>query len=487
VPRREPGAVPATVVPTASISRRQQPTRSARSGPGRSSETSHAPSINVETTARRATSEAALGLSRFTNWLAQLLHRLRPAVRSGGRPGAWALPALLAVVIPILVAVVVSSVYLQRGRVRRFADIKIEMGQNLAQADAAGADQQLARVHYEAVVDLAAEAETLRPEDQEIDRLRQQALAALDRLDDVTRLSARPFYQYESSVQLAAVTLREGFNGGLYTLDAINQVVYQHDTDESYQTLTTPDPQRVLFAGQAVGNHVVGSLIDMMWRPRGNAVTRDGLAILDATGTLLTYYPSFTDIRAIPLGLATDWRLPVAVTSFDERLYVLDPGAQKIWKYYPDGDGFVLKEDERSITFNEDADLRNAVDLAIYSEDGSLLLLYTDGRLRYYDTRSGRVQWDEGRLLSNGLNTPFQAPSAAELVGRGLNASIFVADPGSGRIIQISRGGTVLAQYRALDTDGLELFARATDFAVVETPLRIFVVAGNTLYLASQE
>jgi len=295
------------------------------------------------------------------------------------------------------------------------------------------------------------------------------------------------FYQYEVSVDLAAVVIREGFNGGLYTLDANNQVVYQLDTDESYQALTADEPQRVLYAGQAVGSHVVGTPIDMMWRPRGSAVTRDGLAILDNAGALLTYYPSFTDIRAIPLGLASDWRLPVAITSFDERLYVLDPAAQRIWKYYPDGDGFVLKEDERSLTLDEDADLKNAADLAIYSEDGSLLLLYGDGRLRYYDTRSGHVQWDESRLLSNGLNTPLVAPTAARLVGRGLNSSIFVADAGSGRIIQISRGGTVLAQYRAIDPDGRELFTRATDFDVVETPLRIFVAAGNALYLATQE
>ena len=48
---------------------------------------------------------------------------------------------------------------------------------------------------------------------------------------------------------------------------------------------------------------------------------------------------NFSDTRAVPLGLASDWRFPRAITTFDERLYVLDIGAGEIWKYFPDGDG----------------------------------------------------------------------------------------------------------------------------------------------------
>ena len=33
-----------------------------------------------------------------------------------------------------------------------------------------------------------------------------------------------------------------------------------------------------------------------------------------------------------------------------------------------------------------------AGDLDIYSEDGSLLLIYPDGRVRYIDTATGQVQ-----------------------------------------------------------------------------------------------
>jgi hypothetical protein len=183
--------------------------------------------------------------------------------------------------------------------------------------------------------------------------------------------------------------------------------------------------------------------------------------------------------------LASEWIQPVQITSFNERLYVLDPGSENIWRYFPDGDAFTLNDDQQAVTFSEDADLDQVIDMAIYSEDGSIILLYQDGRIQRY--ANGRLLWDESEPLETGMETPFIAPSAVKVVGQGLNSSIYVADPGSGRIVWLSLGGTFLAQFKALDETGLELFSNASDFAILETPLRVFVAAGNKLYLATQE
>lgn len=444
------------------------------------------PNIDLETPARKATSEAAMGLSRFTGWLADVLARLRPPRAESEEPQNWAIPAAVAIIIPLIVALVVGSVYIQRGRGQRFAEIKAEIGQNLGLADAAADDENQAIAYYNNVITLAAEAETIRPGDPEIDRLRQQTLVELDRLGDVTRLTARPYHTFDETVNLTAVVLQEGFNGGLYTLDGANGQVFRHQTSEDYSTATA-EPETIVFTGKPVLNYVASSVIDIVWRPLGTQVSRDGLAMLDKAGLVMTYYPNYDDMGAVPLGLAANWQFPTAITTFAERLYILDPGARQIWKYYPDGDGFIQQEDEQTLVFSENPELETAVDIALYSEDGSLAVLYGDGRLRYYDTRSGRVQWDEAHLLQNGLTSPLVAPTAVELVGRGLNASIFVADPGSGRLIEISRGGTILAQYRASDETGLELFSSMTDFAITKSPLRVFVTAGSQLYLATQE
>ncbi|MFQ5422238.1 MAG: hypothetical protein ACE5EY_17975, partial [Anaerolineae bacterium] len=359
--------------------------------------------------------------------------------------------------------------------------------QSLAAAEAAGGDETAMRTALNEVVALADEADTIRPGDAEVNRLRQDAIASLDRLDGISRLSSRVLYTYEEGTVLTAVVLREGFNGDIYTLDATNNVVYLHETDENYLTLLSPEPQQLLAAGQAAGGPVVRNLVDIMWRPSGAASDREGLVILDTVGQLFSYFPNYADYRAVQLDLASEWRLPVTMTSFQERLYILDIGRGLIWKYFPDGEGFTLRDGEQQIFFNDDPDLTRAVDVTIFSGDGSLAAVYGDGRFRYYDTASGQVLWDETDLLQNGLDSPLVRPTRVELVGQGLNTKLYIADPGSGRILQVSRGGTVLTQFRATAPDGGELFTRASDFAVAERPLRIFVTAGNTLYVATEE
>lgn len=440
---------------------------------------------DVETSARKATAGAAFGLANFTDWLTDMLVRLRPPREENEEPTNWAIPAIIAIVIPLLVAIIVTGVYLERGRVRRFAELKTAMGQNIGQADGAETPDQ-AREYYNEVILLADEADFLRAGDSEVARLRQQAMAELDQLDGVSRLQAQKLHEFTNEVALTDVVLQDGFDGGIFALDS-NSNVYFYPTDGTYVNIIA-DPSQVVFKGKALGNHVVGNIVDMMWRPAGTAVTRSGLSMLDTSGALLSYFPNMQDTRAAPLGLSSVWQIPTAISTFDERLYILDPGALEIWKYFPDGDGFIIKDDEQVLALDPSADLNAAIDLDLYSEDGSLVLLYGDGRIRYYDTRSGRVQWDETELLNNGgLITPLMTPTSAQLVGKGLNASIFVADPGSGRIVQIARGGRVIAQYRATGETGTELFNNIQSFAVAEAPLRIFVTDGSKLYVATQE
>jgi hypothetical protein len=309
----------------------------------------------------------------------------------------------------------------------------------------------------------------------------------IPQVPDITQLTAQPFYKYTDGTSLTSIVLQEGLNSGIFTLDQEKSLVYEHETDDSYLNPLSTEPQVHVFKGQ-LRSLDIGNIIDIVWRPVGNAVTSEGLAMLDGNGVLLTYRPNLDNTFAAPLDLASEWQTPVAMANFDERLYVLDIGAEVIWKYFPNGDEFTVNADDLIIFFNEDAELKQAIDFDFFNQDGGLVLLYADGRIRYYDTRSSRMQWDEADLLANGLQTPLVAPTAVKIVGKGLNASIFIADPGSSRIVQISRPtGQVLAQYRATDSDGHELFSQITDFAVAETPLRIFVTTKNELIVATQE
>ncbi|MCI0396143.1 MAG: hypothetical protein L0332_16870 [Chloroflexi bacterium] len=442
----------------------------------------------VETTARKTTAQAAKGLSRFTGWLAQLLDRLRPGRPAPGEYTGWAIPAILAILIPLIVTVAVTTVFLQRGRIVRVAEIRQEMNQNLTLAQAATTREE-EQNHYFRVLALADYAESLQPGNEEINRLRREAQKELDTLEGITRLVVQPLYEYPEGTLLTSIALGDELNGGIFLLDAAGNRVYRHETDETYLNLTTLDPELILSGSDVVGNHVVGQLIDLMWRPRGQAVSRDGMAVLDSNGALVTYYPNLGDVRAVRLGLASDWRQPVAITSFNERLYILDSGSEQIWRYFAEGDGFTINDEQRSLTFGDSGDLDQAADLAIYSEDGSVILAYRDGRLRRYV--GDRLLWNEAEFLTSDTDSPpivpMQAPTAVKIAGQGLNSSIYVLDPSTGRLLYLSLGGGFLGQFKATDTTGQELFARAADFAVAENPLRVFIVADNTLYVATQQ
>lgn len=494
VPTPQPRRETPTPPPPAGEERKPQP-QPQRARPVRQEPVTPPPSKTavdkevVERHARQAGSKAALGASKFTAWLADLMTRLRPPHQEQSEEKVnWTWAAIIAVIIPFLVAAIVTSVYVARDQAQYLADIKTEMAQKLVLAEDAPTNGE-ARQQYVEILALAEQAGTeINPTDAEINRMRNVARDNLDKLDGVTRLSAEEMYTYSEGTILHKVALRDGFNGGIFTLDVGNGIVYEHETDETYLNLVTGEPLRVLFSGGTVGSHVVGTVVDFFWRPIGFAVSREGLAMLDRDGALLTFQPSIDSTFAVPLDLSVDWVNPIATTDFDERLYILDTGAQQIWKYFPEGEDFYAEADQRTIVFNEDPDLANAVDFDLYSEDGSLVILYNDGRIRYYDTRNGRVEWDEATLLENGLNVPLSNPTSVEIVGKGLNATVFIADAGNGRVVQVSRPtGQVLAQYRATGAEGEELFNNIADFAVAELPLRLFVVKGDTLYSTFQE
>ena len=437
----------------------------------------------VETNARRAASTSARGLSRFIAWIAAVLDQLLS--RRNDEPSIhWAIPTTVALIIPLIVGSVVTSVYIQRDTVNQLSHIKQQMMDELTTAESFRDDPDSAQDHYLTVVSLAGQAEALRPNDSEIATMRSDALDGLDRIDGVSRLTATTAYRYAAGTNLTSLTLR-GVDGGIAVLDQTGNRVYFHPTDDTFEEMTSEEPTTIGFGGQSVGANTIRTLFDIHWLPGSTSATRDSIGMLDTTGGLFSYYPNLGDISGVVLGNSAEWINPTAMSTYLDRLYVLDTGAQKIWKYYASS-GYAQFEGDESIFFSGEADLGQAIDFDLYADDGSLLVLYKDGRIRYYDTRSGRVQWDESTLAQNGLMTPLIAPVAVKIVGTGLNASIFVLDPGSGRLIQLSRGGTILTQYRILDAAGGDVLTKAADFAVTGSPMRIFVVADDQLLVAER-
>lgn len=443
----------------------------------------------IERSARQATSKAIFGLSKFTEDLADSLDKFRPPQEADSDAEeselSWGVLALLSILIPLIVGGVVTTVFIQRSEGQQLAALKQEMATNIGLAEQATSEAD-ARAYYNDVLSSAFLIETqLRPGDGDVAAFRARAQNALDRMDGIIRLEARLLYEFTEEVNLSAIVLQPGEQNNLFVLDSNSGIVYQLSLTTQFD-LALDTPLVAVAPEQAVGAHVIGPIIDIFWRPEGQAVTRDGLAALDLNGALLSYRPNFGDILVASLGFASDWRVPSAVATYDERLYVLDTGAEQIWRYFPIGDQFEVNADERALVFSEDPNLSQVVDFDLFGEDGSLVLLYGDGRIRYYDTRSLRRQWDETEMRSFDAGiAPLVAPTAVKFIGQGIGTSIFVLDAGSGRMVWLNtRAGDVLDQYRATDESGAELFFDVTDFDITPDFQHFFFVAGNRVYTA---
>ena len=146
--------------------------------------------------------------------------------------------------------------------------------------------------------------------------------------------------------------------------------------------------------------------------------------------------------------LATEeWRTPVAFDNFNNNLYVLDPGANTIFKYQWTAGGYELGPTSY-LDPRDEIDISDAIDFAI---DGDIYVLFDDGSIR---------------KLSGGSEVGF---SISGLEGEALRAtriftdvdseSLYLADRANKRIVEIDkRDGTAGAFVRQFKYAGSDDF-----------------------------
>lgn len=438
-------------------------------------------SVNAANPVRQAASGTLSGMSRFSKWLAQFLTAFRSTSTSSSyfTSSERLFLLLSAFIIPIIVGVIGAGVYIRRQETNEFTQIRTEIRETLALAQDS-ADTNQSRIYYGNVLSLARRADELDPDNTEVGRARETALAAVDQIDGVKRLDATAMYTYGETANLTAIELGGDDHPSVYVLDSSDSSVYRHEADTEYMALQSVDPQKIISAEQAVGPHITNRIIDLTWRPAGFSTGRNGIEMLDVSGSLISYYPDKSDARAVPLVLSSEWQQPTATSTWKERMFMLDTGMGRIWRYLPEGAGFRIDADREPIELDGLAQASNFV----IDQDGGIIVLYADGRLRrYFD---GRLIWDESTLSQNGLLEPMQSPTTLRIAESGATSSIFVLDPGTNRLIEFSMAGTVLGQFKAtLNTDYSELFANARDFSIKTNPLRIFIISDNVVAIAN--
>jgi hypothetical protein len=416
-----------------------------------------------------------LGVSKLTGGAAALLAQTLPDAAHERRPlraqtlvpnwGVW----LAAILIPVLVATLTASVWWQQGSIASGREALTRANNEIVAAETLDkTDPQAARPHWEAALRELQQAEDLGVQGNELIRLRNEAQAALDRLDQVTRLQARTLRDFGENAQLRRVVAR---NLILYALESAGQRVYADDLIENDTALRNPSSQPIAYPGLSVDNRTITQLIDMAWLPAGGQARGDALVVLGANGVLFTYAPAW-GLTATPLIGSNQWGKVQAATAYLDRLYLFDSSAPQIWRYEQSAQGFILPP---TTYFPEGAapDLHDVLDFSIDSS-GNIYTLRGDGRIVKY------FNGGETAFTISGVVDPLTEPSAFFVGPDPLISSIYVAEPRKGRIVRLSLGGTFLDQYKV---DG-DAFNDIRSFYVDEQNGRFFIASHSRVYVA---
>jgi len=386
----------------------------------------------------------------------------------------------LALAIPLVLLITVLSAYRSFGTQARFDTLMNQAREQVQQALAARQSPGEARAFWTNVVTVTAEAAQLKPGDPGAAALAAQAQAALDDLDQVRRVEARMLSDLGPT--------RDGLRRQLvvhgqhiYVLDPGNGWVAQTSLDPTGTRLETQQNGEtlrvVVRTGAGIGGTPVGRLMDLAWADAQGGRQTSHIVILEAGNALLSYDPAWGGNGDAPqvarLALAGSHPAAVSLCSYQGPVYVLEPAADQIWRYVPQGDAYP-QPPEPYFAEAPPVSLATGLDMAI---DGNVYVLFAGGQILKF--HSGQLAPFEVRGLPDGLE------GAVALVAdpRGEGDFLYVADRGGsrcrGRVVALASDGQFRHQLCAEGAfDDLEALA-------FDLPAgRLFVVSRGRLYVA---
>jgi sugar lactone lactonase YvrE len=366
--------------------------------------------------------------------------------------------AAIAIILPILIGVIVGVLYFQfSGEAERLQ----ARSNALAAVEAVKAtnDPAQVKVGWAKALQLIDEYETKNPDDRAtfVDA-RTAARAQLDQISQVTRVSTTALAQFDTTAprQIAASSL------GIYTLDM------SANTGEYYVL----NPERNAVAGKKVqitfgdGLTATAKLSDVAWATTTGDRWRTEGAVFFSNGDIWEY--SSATGRAAPIKIPVDAdATPGTVKSgvlYNNSVYLLDTGVGQVWRYPLAGD---VLGTGNSYFRSPYRPLQESVDMAI---DGAVYVLQQNGAVLKYFGRQP-VQFNIAGLPEQLIRVAAIAVSGDD-PNRG---SVFVLDAGAGSVIELSKTGQFIRQYRG---NGDE-WVNAIDMSLDPT--------SNTMYVATQD
>jgi hypothetical protein len=391
----------------------------------------------------KVVSATANVLEKVGKGMNRALDRMLPEATENGPKIPSMLAAALAILIPVVVVFVIVAARLSQIDTSQFEQMVHSVVSAAEEARTIPLeDEKNARTAWLGVMQRIEDAEntTGRTNDPTLAAIRGEAQGILDRFARVTRRVVTPLRGFDGAVSLKSVVIRAQTD--MYTLDVANAAIWHDRLNPNDKSVVRRSSAAVVVKGQAVSSFSVRNLVDMAWMADGSSKNR--IVALDSQGILVTYSPVFAPATAVRLTGVEQWSNPIAMTVWRDRLYVLDIGANQIWRYTPVGSSYPNQPDAY---FETAPDLSNAIDLAIDSTPGNVYVLFANGAIKKYlggveqpfsYTGLPEDSLKEGAMMYLDADSTFPA--------------IYVVDPRDLAIYQFTLRGQFQHRFKAADT-----------------------------------
>jgi hypothetical protein len=408
----------------------------------------------------------------------KLLERVAPPQQEEGKKtrfgGAGATG--MAVLIPVIVVVIVFIMWVTGTGASEFdlcvtrADEAATIARGIPSNDVQGTINA-----WTAAAQVANECQRLRPDapSEALGAITAESQTVIDRLMSISRRETTVIASFPQAGLTRAVLQGQD----LYVLDDGNDQVYRITLTTDGAGMSPNSRQALAFMrrGVQLNEYQVGDLVDITWAEDGSGLTQSNVLVaLDRAGLLIDCAPRFTDTcGAQQLQTVENWINPVAIAVWSGRLYVLDPGANQLWRYDPNAGAFANAAIEY-FSGEGRPDIRTAVDFAIDSEGVVFILLENGSVLKF---RGG----DRLDFAFAGFpqGQPLTSANAFFLNTNPLRPGLYIVSRANQAIYETLLGGTFVNNYRSSNETYFESIA---DVVVNNDQNVVYTLSGNSIF-----